>query len=433
MTTPRRYLASVLLFFGLLAVLPAASCADEAPQWTWTGFEVVGQRTSTRDEILASPPVELGTPYDYDRDAIGAWCRELEERLDLHHARCSPVRFAGGEAYLVVNVVEKGDEHRTRLRPPPEGEVTLATAEIRELFEQLESRQWALFEQGKPPRESSDEGYLDYDDEEMHGYVVRLRELLPPHRENLFEVIARDRDAEKRGAAARLLNWAGDTAESIARVHPYLDDPSVLVRNNLARFMLHYVDQVESAEVRRSVIGALADMLERPSHADRNKAVYGLLNLAKARADDRAYVLEAAGESLERLAEQSILVNVRDPAQELLALARGEPAAEEGEEMDDAEADPVLAKLVPRARADLAQRLSIPEDEIEIVSAERVTWRDSSLGCPEEGMFYMQMLTPGARIELRAGGEVYPYHSNLDGPPFYCEKPSKAGPLPAEE
>lgn len=430
---PRRCLASVLFPFVLLAVPPAANGADGPPQWTWTGFEVVGQRTLTREQILAA----IGTPYQYDREAVDAWCRDLEQRLDLHYARCSPVRFADGDSFLVIDVVEKGDERRTRLRPPPEDEVTLANAEVRELFDRLESRQWALFEQGKPSHESSDEGYLDYDDEEMHGYARRLRELVPRHRANLFAVIARDRDAEKRGAAARLLNWAGETADSIARVLPLLDDPSVLVRNNLARFLLHYVDQVESAEVRRAVVDALAAMLERPSHADRNKAVYGLLNLAKARPEDRAHVLESAGESLARLAEQSILTNVRDPAKELLALLQGTPSretlAEEGGEMDDAEPDPVLAKLVPQARADLAQRLSIPEDDVEVVGAKRVTWRDSSLGCPEEGTFYMQMLQAGALIELRAGREVYPYHSNLEGPPFYCEHPSEAGPLPAEE
>lgn len=113
-----------------------------------------------------------------------------------------------------------------------------------------------------------------------------------------------------------------------------------------------------------------------------------------------------------------------DPPQE------GE-GGQEGEEMSAGVDDPVLAKLIPQARADLAERLSISEDDVEVVRAERVTWRDSSLGCPEEGMFYMQMLTDGALIELAAGGKTYPYHSNLEGPPSYCEKPSPAGPLPA--
>jgi hypothetical protein len=102
---------------------------------------------------------------------------------------------------------------------------------------------------------------------------------------------------------------------------------------------------------------------------------------------------------------------------------------EQGEEMSAD--DPVLAKLVPQARADLAERLSIPEDDVEVVRAERVTWRDSSLGCPEEGMFYMQMLTDGVLIELEADGKTYAYHSNLEGPPVYCESPSADGPLPA--
>lgn len=414
----------------VIAVSGVSGQPDDAPQWTWTGFEVMGYRTVTREQILATKPFEPGTPYEIDAEALGAWCRGLKERFDLHQIECAPLRFSDGKAYLVVDVVEKGDEGRASFRQPPADDVELATPEIRGLFEQLESRQWTLFGQGQPPQESAGEGFLDYDDPEMHGLVEKLRQLVPPYRDNLLQVIARDKDNEDRGDAARMLNWAGQVTDSITRVHRDLDDPSGLVRNNLARFMLHYVDQVESAEVRRSVVDALARMLDRPSHGDRNKAVYGLLNIARAHPEDHANVLESAGEALARLAERSILPNVRDPARDLLALLEGE-TDEKGEEMSPGVDDPVLVKLIPQARADLAERLSISEDDVEVVRAERVTWRDSSLGCPEEGMFYMQMLTDGALIELAAGGKTYPYHSNLEGPPSYCEKPSPAGPLPA--
>lgn len=106
--------------------------------------------------------------------------------------------------------------------------------------------------------------------------------------------------------------------------------------------------------------------------------------------------------------------------------------AGEGEGDADME-DPLVAKLVVQARTDLAERLEIGEDAVEVVSAARVTWRDSSLGCPKPDTMYMQMLQPGVRIELEAEGKLFPYHSNLQGPPFYCETPSSTPPLPADE
>ncbi len=108
-----------------------------------------------------------------------------------------------------------------------------------------------------------------------------------------------------------------------------------------------------------------------------------------------------------------------------------EPLAEAVSE-DGESGDAELEKLVGQATADLAERLSVTAGEIERLRAERVTWRDSSLGCPQPGMMYMQALQPGVLIELRAGGAAYRYHSKPEGPAVYCEKPSKKDPLPAE-
>ena len=63
------------------------------------------------------------------------------------------------------------------------------------------------------------------------------------------------------------------------------------------------------------------------------------------------------------------------------------------------------------AVADMAERLGISEDEIEVVLLESVQWRDSSLGCPEPGMVYAQVITPGYRFVLGGGGEQFEYHS----------------------
>ena len=57
------------------------------------------------------------------------------------------------------------------------------------------------------------------------------------------------------------------------------------------------------------------------------------------------------------------------------------------------------------AVADLAERQGADPADIEVVSVENVTWPDSSLGCPEEGMQYAQVLTDGVLIVLELDGQ----------------------------
>lgn len=68
--------------------------------------------------------------------------------------------------------------------------------------------------------------------------------------------------------------------------------------------------------------------------------------------------------------------------------------------------------VVEQAKKDLAQRLNIAVQSIELVGrVEEVTWPDASLGCPEPGMLYAQVLTPGYRFQLATGGKIYQYHA----------------------
>lgn len=83
-----------------------------------------------------------------------------------------------------------------------------------------------------------------------------------------------------------------------------------------------------------------------------------------------------------------------------------------------------LENLLILVKADLAQRLSTSVDQINVVESEPVEWSDSSLGCPQPDMFYMQVITPGYRIVLDANGQQYEYHSNRDISFVYCEDPN---------
>jgi hypothetical protein len=87
-------------------------------------------------------------------------------------------------------------------------------------------------------------------------------------------------------------------------------------------------------------------------------------------------------------------------------------------------------QLVAHAKADLAQRLDIPPEGIELLSAEAVVWPDGSLGCPEPGVEHIQIQREGTLIRLRVGKRVYQYHSGGGQTPFLCEHPSELKPLP---
>lgn len=95
--------------------------------------------------------------------------------------------------------------------------------------------------------------------------------------------------------------------------------------------------------------------------------------------------------------------------------------------------------LVQKAVTDLAGRLGITPEDVTVLSVEAVTWPDSSLGCPQPGMVYLQVMIDGLRIRLSAGGALYEYHSGGSRDPFLCpqarpqiiSRPT-GGPFPVE-
>lgn len=82
--------------------------------------------------------------------------------------------------------------------------------------------------------------------------------------------------------------------------------------------------------------------------------------------------------------------------------------------------DPVAAAV-----ENLAERLEVPQKDVEVVGTEEVTWNDGSLGCAQKGMSYTQALVPGLRITLRVDGTEHAYHQARGKTPFLCEKPTQ--------
>lgn len=70
----------------------------------------------------------------------------------------------------------------------------------------------------------------------------------------------------------------------------------------------------------------------------------------------------------------------------------------------------------------LSARTGVPVDEIEIVAVQQKDWPDACLGLAEEGEACAQVITPGWKIKLRAGGEAYVLHTDEDADAIRMEE-----------
>jgi hypothetical protein len=71
------------------------------------------------------------------------------------------------------------------------------------------------------------------------------------------------------------------------------------------------------------------------------------------------------------------------------------------------------ARLAAEARRDLAQRLKVPEQKIEVEFARPTTWPDADLGCRGAGAAPRPAETKGFLIQLAHEGRAYRYHTDM--------------------
>ena len=67
------------------------------------------------------------------------------------------------------------------------------------------------------------------------------------------------------------------------------------------------------------------------------------------------------------------------------------------------------------ARILLADIAAVNTDELILISSESVSWSDASLGCPQEGFGYAQVITPGYKLVFALGDTSYAVHTKADG------------------
>ena len=107
----------------------------------------------------------------------------------------------------------------------------------------------------------------------------------------------------------------------------------------------------------------------------------------------------------------SVSVQAPEATQTSMMPPQVEPNQSDLSPMPQSTPFPSLEILITTATEDLARRLSIPISEIVLLDAQAVTWSNSSLGCPQPGMAYAEVLTPGYLIFLNVNNKDYEYHA----------------------
>ena len=86
---------------------------------------------------------------------------------------------------------------------------------------------------------------------------------------------------------------------------------------------------------------------------------------------------------------------------------------------------PVNTATMPRAVrravvADAAKRFNVAESAVVLARAEQLTWSDGSLGCPEPGVAYTQVLVAGFRVDATTSAGTLTYHTDSRGRVVSC-------------
>ena len=86
--------------------------------------------------------------------------------------------------------------------------------------------------------------------------------------------------------------------------------------------------------------------------------------------------------------------------------------------------DPILKEA--------AKLANVSPQQLVIVRADAVVWNDGSLGCPEVGMEYAQMLTNGYWVVITAARQTYDFRVGSDGRFRLCPPGRGRRPLPSD-
>jgi hypothetical protein len=77
--------------------------------------------------------------------------------------------------------------------------------------------------------------------------------------------------------------------------------------------------------------------------------------------------------------------------------------------------------IVERVVAAAAARLHVDGSLVQVVRWQHVEWPNRSLGCPQPGAVYLQMITPGWLVVVESSGQTLEYHTDEAGRLVVCD------------
>jgi hypothetical protein len=83
---------------------------------------------------------------------------------------------------------------------------------------------------------------------------------------------------------------------------------------------------------------------------------------------------------------------------------------------------PESAAAVDAALADAATHLSVSRDALRVDQVESREWPDASLGCPQPGQLYSQIVTPGYLVMIASGNHRLEYHTDTRSRVALCDE-----------
>lgn len=83
----------------------------------------------------------------------------------------------------------------------------------------------------------------------------------------------------------------------------------------------------------------------------------------------------------------------------------------------------VPSEIIEAVKVEIASDAGLSPRDVQIVSAEAVTFPDGGLGCPEPGVNYIQVQVDGFTVIGTAGGATFDYRGTSPTDLRRCEKP----------
>jgi hypothetical protein len=83
---------------------------------------------------------------------------------------------------------------------------------------------------------------------------------------------------------------------------------------------------------------------------------------------------------------------------------------------------PEASSAIDAALSDAASHLGVNREQLAVVQVQPRQWPDSSLGCPQPGQLYSQVVTPGYLVVISTAGKQLEYHTDERARVMLCRE-----------